>query len=55
MSLRTLTPYRSTCIAVALLGLFAMHHRLGELHQEHQLAQAVQADQQQAREVADVR
>lgn len=55
MNRRALTPYRSVCLAVALLGLFAMHHRLGELHQQHQLALAVHAAQQQAREVADAR
>lgn len=52
---RALTPYRIACAAVALIGVLSMHHRLGELHQQYRLAQAVQAAQQHPREVADAR
>lgn len=52
---RALTPYRIACATVALISVLALHHRLGELHQQYQLAQAVQTAQQHPREVANAR
>lgn len=52
---RTLTPYRIACTAVVLIGVLALHNRLGELHQQYQLAQAVQTGQQHPHEVANAR
>ena len=52
---RALTPYRIACAAVAVFGALALHHRFGELQQQHLLAQAVNAAKQQAWEVPSER
>lgn len=52
---RALTPYRIACVAVAVFGALALHHRFGELQQQHMLAQAVHVSKQQSQEVPSER